>query len=407
VKLVWQRFQAVMSVICIVVYAASTFYALLLIYGAVNEHRDLSGHEYAELRDFAVSAGVLGWKTPGFREDIRDAVSQSRTLQAVIITGPGDYSITVEKAPGIIKWTGSYPHFSSGFYMLKRLEPAALVIDGQRNIVMSALATYIDFFNLLFILRKALLAILIAVVISFSLLIADIILKKPDASLQTEVEPQAEVRKAERFYPEDTPAAADEKAAEKDTGIDIKSERAEDERVETYETEPEPPLPDYETDTFGEFDDEPAFAETLAPELESADENDKELSLITAAWSEEDAPYKLLIDTAKKYFKQGSRIFEKNVPGIYVIAGDTTIDEAFEAAKHLHREAVSKLPDGKKSALTIGISSRAGRTMHAERLIGEAERALGKAAEDAASPIVAFKVDLQKYKEFLARNAPA
>jgi hypothetical protein len=458
-----------------IIYVISTIYAFLLIYGAVRDHSDITAREYIELKDLASSAGVLGWKTASFKEDIRDTVASAKSLQAVIISAPGDYSIAVEKTHGLVKWTGNYPYFSRGLYLLKRLEPAPLRIEGLQNIVISAVSTYIDFDNLLFILRKVLLAILIAVVVSFSLLITDMVIVKKQPAIDefTGSGPNVESRKAERYYPDDyeeqEPFIDERPQADKFSGNgfttddnenfilppepdfarhdapfvpkpedilftedeskfeekdpfhvtdSLRNEDAEDDLtaggLPQFETDDENsrknPFPSsglYETDPFGDFSGEPSFASELAPEMAKAEENGKDLSLITAMWTAENVLYKTLEEAAAGCFKRGSRIFEKNVPGIYIIVPGISIDDAFETAKRFHREAIAKLPLESESELLIGISSMAGRSLHAERLINEAERALGKAGEDRRSPIVAFKADPEKYKAFLEKKARA
>jgi hypothetical protein len=59
----------------------------------------------------------------------------------------------------------------------------------------------------------------------------------------------------------------------------------------------------------------------------------------------------------------------------------------------------------KKSSWGIGLSSRSGRLLEANRLLLEASRALEKALEDPASPIVAFKSDPERYRAFISNKA--
>jgi hypothetical protein len=490
VKTVWQKFQALCAVLCIAVYAVSTGYALFLIHREIRNHEQISEREFGDLRQFASSAASAGWTGAAFKEDIRDAVFTSQALEAVIITGAGAYAIAIEKTPGIIKWADNAPYFSGGFSFFKRLGAVSVPLDGQQSLSIHAAASYIDFASLLYILRKALLAILAAVILSFGLLIIDTTLVKKERPLKSAPPPPPSPARGGDFdddaafdddavYEEDEdavppPSAVDVIAehdgadedddAGKDAGpfaVDVFSadessampeERAPDESgggiAEDIESEREPAPPHagedlafeepaaeeeaggdsgdageeekeeertelsgllaaaelYETDTFGDFDGEPDFAEALAPELEKAEEYEAGLSLLSAAWTE-DAPPGILHDAAEAVFKRGSRVYEKKGRGIYIIVPGVEVDDAFETAKRFHREAVSQLAPDSPSALRIGISSRAGRTLHAERLINEAERALGKAGEDEKHPIVAFRADNEKYKAFIASHA--
>jgi len=50
------------------------------------------------------------------------------------------------------------------------------------------------------------------------------------------------------------------------------------------------------------------------------------------------------------------------------------------------------------------MSSRSGRLLNAERLILEADEALKKARTEEKSPIIAFKSDPEKYREFISKQ---
>jgi hypothetical protein len=54
-----------------------------------------------------------------------------------------------------------------------------------------------------------------------------------------------------------------------------------------------------------------------------------------------------------------------------------------------------------KTDLCMGLSSRSGRPVNAERLMFEAEEALERAMMDPVSHIVAFKSDPEKYRAFM------
>jgi hypothetical protein len=488
----WRKVEAFFGVICITVYIAAAVYSFIFIDGALKEQRALNEREFTELREFAASAGVLGWTTGAFKDDILDAVTLSRTLQAVIITGPGSYALAVEKSQGLIKWSNGTPRIEGSFYPIRLMNAVPLRIEGQRDLSISAAASIIDFTSLLFILRKSLVAVLCACVISFIMLIVNMTtgskeketdcedeneannaqeknaneeqnetvlqsssssststltststststsvashdssrtlnnatqmnsdLQQMDlqesglqqmetqASTQNETvnissleDVESEVQKTENL-----PLVPDPDFAQKQNLSEEDIQEAFEEEIEEHGplNEFEPEIITYESDPFGEFDEESGFVKKLTPELEKAEELEADLSLISALWAEPDASYRLLSEMAGQCFKRGSKIIEKDVPGIYIIALDTNIDEAFSSAKRLHREACALQERlGAPSALNIGISSRAGRVVHAERLINEAERALGKACEEPESPIVAFKVDLEKYKQFIA-----
>ena len=57
------------------------------------------------------------------------------------------------------------------------------------------------------------------------------------------------------------------------------------------------------------------------------------------------------------------------------------------------------------SKIGIGISTRSMRLVPGNRLISEAEQAAEKALEEETMPIVAFKVNHEKYREYVSEEA--
>jgi hypothetical protein len=120
----------------------------------------------------------------------------------------------------------------------------------------------------------------------------------------------------------------------------------------------------------------------------------------------EPALYARFTEEAVAFFTLRDLIFEKGKQGIAVIVPGIDIEQGFTRCEEFHRRIQEK-PDfaiTRPSDLAIGLSSRSGRLVEAERIILEASKALGKALEDPASPIVAFKSDPEKYREYLSRN---
>jgi hypothetical protein len=161
----------------------------------------------------------------------------------------------------------------------------------------------------------------------------------------------------------------------------------------------------YETDNFNSKDDEAEFPDILQGELRRMEKAGKDIALLSVEWSLQGLPSDSLVKQASIFFKQGSRFFEKeNRDGIYIIVPDCGLDEVFEKVKEFHRQARNENRAGLNAELLIGLSARSDRIVDAMHFLNEAERALAKARADTALPIVAFKVDPQKYKEFINKN---
>jgi hypothetical protein len=162
----------------------------------------------------------------------------------------------------------------------------------------------------------------------------------------------------------------------------------------------------YETDNFDSLNNETSFPDILQLELSKAENSGKDLTLLDMEWSEGGLPAGPLVKQATAFFKPGSRFFEKERgDGIYIILPDTGLDEIFTKAKEFHKHARAEKHAETNAELLMGLSSRSDRSVDAMNLLNEAEHALAKARADIALPIVAFKADPQKYKDFTRQPA--
>ncbi|MCR5724603.1 MAG: hypothetical protein K6G80_05905 [Treponema sp.] len=82
--------------------------------------------------------------------------------------------------------------------------------------------------------------------------------------------------------------------------------------------------------------------------------------------------------------------------GLAAVIKNTNLDAALATAESMLRQLES-------GSCLLGISSRFGRTITARRMITEAD--LAAAHADVSSPVIAFRVDLEKYNKYLQENA--
>ena len=94
-------------------------------------------------------------------------------------------------------------------------------------------------------------------------------------------------------------------------------------------------------------------------------------------------------------------IFNKDTLGIIIFYAP--LDQAMQIASSLYDEIHTLLDASAKKSLGIGLTTRAGRLIPAPRMIEEASAAIGKAIEEGSDPIVAFRVNPDKYRQCLAR----
>lgn len=144
----------------------------------------------------------------------------------------------------------------------------------------------------------------------------------------------------------------------------------------------------------------------LDSELVRAASNEQDLALFTMRipcidWKNPRVTEikKLILNT----FKFNDLVFEYTDDGCTAIMQNTNIDKALSVANELHIAVTSLLAKaGLDQNICIGISSRSLRLISGSRLSKESEQALIHALEDKDAPVVAFRVNTQKYREYLA-----
>lgn len=93
--------------------------------------------------------------------------------------------------------------------------------------------------------------------------------------------------------------------------------------------------------------------------------------------------------------------FNKDILGVIVFYA--SFDQAMQIASNLYDEINELLDPSVKKSLGIGLTTRAGRLIPAPRMIEEAMAAIGKATQEGGDPIVAFRVNPDKYRRCLTR----
>lgn len=94
-------------------------------------------------------------------------------------------------------------------------------------------------------------------------------------------------------------------------------------------------------------------------------------------------------------------LFEYKNDCIVCLKIGMNLDEALILSEKLHADLKNLISD---KDCFIGISTRSIRMVSGERLLLEADQALVHAQEDKDSPVIAFRVDAQKYRNFMEHN---
>ena len=98
-------------------------------------------------------------------------------------------------------------------------------------------------------------------------------------------------------------------------------------------------------------------------------------------------------------------IFNYKEDGCIAIFQEIDIDTAILKAEKLNREIAALLKENNHDLKSyIGISNRSLRLISGQRIANESEQALEHALEEDDAPVIAFKVNPEKYKNYLAKN---
>jgi GGDEF domain-containing protein len=136
----------------------------------------------------------------------------------------------------------------------------------------------------------------------------------------------------------------------------------------------------------------------------SSTENDLTLLLMEFTEINNDALFKQAAEEAVSFFTSRDLIFENGKNGISIILPGIGLDTAITKSENFYLRIKEKFPSSEENnfGLKIGLSSRAGRLLNADRLMLEANEALKKAKDDNYTSIIAFKSDPEKYRAFIA-----
>ena len=102
---------------------------------------------------------------------------------------------------------------------------------------------------------------------------------------------------------------------------------------------------------------------------------------------------------------EGSELFEYKSDAYAAVLKGKDLQTSVDKFEGIYNEIANFLKDNNAAnEVSVGISSADERNVKAERVILEANQALEYASQDPDSPIVAFRANPQKYKEFQERQ---
>lgn len=164
----------------------------------------------------------------------------------------------------------------------------------------------------------------------------------------------------------------------------------------------------------GLFDEETGLGweaylrERLSSELRRSASFEQDLSLLITSFrgaKRGDEEFNLFASTVRDFFSFKDMAFLFGEGGVACILPNMDVDHALRMSEELLKKLALMFRSQTANGATdihIGLSSRAGRLVDADRIIGEAMAALTKAKQDGGARIIAFRPDPEKFRAYLA-----
>ncbi len=148
--------------------------------------------------------------------------------------------------------------------------------------------------------------------------------------------------------------------------------------------------------------------ERLSAELRRSASFEQDLALLLTSFNgpgRGEADFNLYASIVRDFFSFKDMAFLFGDDGTASILPNMDVDHALRMCEELRKKVSEAFPGKPESALPFfGLSSRAGRLVDADRIIGEAMAALNKARKDGGSSILAFRPDPERFRAYLANG---
>jgi len=372
---------SVIAALCIIIYLFALVQGAVRVYLSIDKHRAAAEQEFSQIADLALTSAQHNFMSDRYVQIMNNALGSAKSLEALIITGPeGGYAFE-KKSGHAINWVNNAPRFINKVTFSNQNLYRPLAFPDIRNANIKAVASAIDFVEFISILRQTLLFILAGLAISFFTLIVQLLTgktEKPKGEMLHVATPEKKNTSRKDNYPQMDSTNV--------SGAEPKG---------LYSSRSNIGWEEYTEDR-------------LNSELHRCASTEKDLALISMEFSviSNDLMFMQAAEEAVNFFTSRDLLFEAGDQGITVILPAAGLDIAIGKAEKFYQRIAEKFPSslGAEQSLNIGLSSRSGRLLNADRLMLEAHQALKKAKSDSRTSIIAFKSDPDKYRDFISKQ---
>lgn len=376
--------------------------------GAIEAERSFSWIS----REVVSSAITEGFLSESYIQKITDVFKKSQLLSAVVITSPSGAVLAWPQKSSSIRYTiDGKPEISSTSMFMKVFSSNLDIGDGKTGLIGITAELYILQSDTIFAAsRISFLVILALLFITLILILIETPTHKKTKTYVTDIsEIQLESTHSADSSVLDSKSSTDVHVSENTSNQYTPDNTSTTEVSDFDASHHEHNGPEGLFSPITGIGWEPYLVDRLDAELVRAASSEQDLSLIIIRVSNllhSDLLSKkislVLLDT----FKFRDLIFEYNSDGFAGILQNINLDQAMKIADSLYAEIDSILMDESyEGRITIGITTRTARLLPASRLIEEAASAAQKAVEEPSLPIVAFRANPEKYRNFVVENS--
>jgi len=361
----------IIAAICIVIYLFALVQGAVRIYLSIDERKITAEQEFSNIANLARNVGNQEFMSVSYVNSINNALTSTKSFEALKITGPDGGGFTFEKTKNYaITRVNNEPSFKYKFDFFNEIFFEPLNIPDARNANIIGIANRFDYIEFKKIMTETLYLILIGFAISFFTLLIQSLLVK-DAKTEPAFVPIIKQKKSSNIK-KDLESTSPKGLYSSRSGIGW----------EEY------------------------LYDRLDSELHRCSSSEKDLALLIMDFTDigEERVFRQAAEEAVTFFTSRDLLFEFGERGITVILPGTGFESAVAMSEKFYKRVMERFPNSYTEAygLCIGLSSRSGRLCNANRLILEAMEALKKAKSDPKTSIIAFKSDPDKYRAFIS-----
>jgi len=389
--------SAIVAALCIIIYLTAVVQATVRIYLSIEKSKTIADREFSSIAETAYTRGMYGFMDEEYKETIHEALGKTTRLEALIISGPdGEYAFEKQKDMAVA-WVDNSPRFIKKFNFSNQNYYRPLPLRDSRGANIRAVANAFEYDEFLNILKQTLFIIMIGFTLSFLTMLLQLLLVKQEPA-QISYQESSELHSAEDSSADykstdcksDEPGSHDKKSGDFPT-------------AEYHAAETTVPRGLYSARSGIGWED--YLKDRLESEVHRCSSTEKDLVLVLIEFTDltNDNMYKQSAEEAICIYSSRDLLFEYGQWGLSIILPGTSLETAILKSEKYYQYIMKKFPRGydRTSGVFIGITSRSGRLLNADRLKMEAGEALKKAKSDPKAPIIAFKSDPEKYREFI------